>query len=322
MIDFRGLSQFHTYLIASKSRDEQDGFSRDDDDALYCAVLSQVLSCPSLESELTTDRQSFHNLAEYVVKEKFALVRKPDRTMVMGISNSNLGTPDYEKAVVQHAEYCNALIRCGLQVIELPSCPEYPDSCFIEDTAIIADEAVVISNPGHPSRNGEKHSVEEFFATQTKQKIFQINTPGFVDGGDVMRLENHFYIGLTDRTNLAGAEQLAQVLRGLGMSASTVDVSGMLHLKTGITPVGADTVICVAKLLHSEAFAPIAKKVLAPEDELHGANCLSIGDHIIVPANCPQVQDELRQLGKKIIPVEMTEFQKLDGGLTCLSLIF
>lgn len=256
------------------------------------------------------------------MKEKFALVRKPDRTMVMGISNANLGTPDFENALVQHAEYCNALGRCGLQVIELPPLPEYPDSCFVEDTAIVVDGAVIITNPGHPSRNGEKHSIEEFFATQTSQKIFHIKEPGFVDGGDVMRLGSHFYIGLTERTNEAGAEQLTQILRGLGMSASTVNVSGMLHLKTGITPVGSNAVICVSNFLNHEAFAMIPKKIVAPAEEPHGANCLSIADHVIVPANSPLVQNELSQLGKEIIPVEMSEFRKLDGGLTCLSLIF
>ncbi len=128
-----------------------------------------------------------------------AIVRRPGRNFAEGITTSNLGKPDFEKALEQHSAYCNALTGCGLELIVLEADERYPDGCFVEDTAIVTSEVAVITRPGAASRMGEEAEISETLSEF--RKIETIKFPGTLDGGDVLRAENHFFIGISGRTN-------------------------------------------------------------------------------------------------------------------------
>lgn len=246
-----------------------------------------------------------------------AIVRQPGKNFADGITTSNLGKPSYEKALEQHNAYCEALKKCGLDVTVLEADERFPDGCFVEDTAVVTKEVAIISRPGDPSRIDEVEKISEELSKHKKTE--RIVAPGFLDGGDIMRVENHFYIGLTKRTNIEGANQLESILNKYGHTASTVNVDKILHLKTGIAYLGDGNFIAVKQL--AEKFSPSKIIVLDPE-ESYSANCLKINNYLLVPKGFPKSKAKILELGYDIIEVEMSEFRKMDGGLTCLSLLF
>lgn len=136
-----------------------------------------------------------------------AIVRTPGKSMVNGLTSAGLGLPDYEKALNQHADYVRALQSCGLDVLVLPVDEQYPDSTFVEDVALLTSACAIVTNPGAPSRKGEtaeiKQVLGDFYTT-----IEEIQDPGTVEAGDIMMVGSHFYIGLSERTNAVGAQQL------------------------------------------------------------------------------------------------------------------
>ena len=161
-----------------------------------------------------------------------AIVRTPCRALVNGLSSANLGQPDYHKALLQHADYIEALKECGLQVTVLPADENFPDSTFVEDVALMTPRCAILTNPGAPSRTLETRSmlktIRKFYAN-----VETIEAPGTVEAGDIMMVGDHYYIGLSERTNQAGAEQVIAFLEAHGMRGSMVDITGVLHLKTG-----------------------------------------------------------------------------------------
>ena len=158
-----------------------------------------------------------------------AIVRTPGRSIVGGLSNSKtLGLPNYEQAIIQHQSYINVLTKCGLDVLVLEPCEEYPDSTFVEDVALITPNCVIITRPGAPSRRGEVHEIE-FILKQKFKNIEAIEAPGTIEGGDIMMVGDHYYIGLSERTNLEGANQIIQILKKYGMSGSTISLKKVLH---------------------------------------------------------------------------------------------
>ncbi len=174
-----------------------------------------------------------------------AIVRAPSENFADGLTSVDLGVPVFETALVQHRAYCEALVRCGLSLIELEPDPKYPDSTFVEDTAILTEKCAVITRPGAPSRSGEILSMA---ATLSKyyDKLDAVQPPGTIDGGDVCQIENHFLIGISDRTNEEGARQLSKYLQAAGFTSSHVDIrgiNGLLHLKSGISYLGENRVL-------------------------------------------------------------------------------
>ena len=163
-----------------------------------------------------------------------AIVRKPGKTMINGLTSANLGLPIYQKAVKQHIAYVNALKNCGLEVLELNSDENFPDSTFVEDTALLTPYCAIITHLGAATRKGEiieiKKSIRKYYST-----IEEIKPPGTVEAGDIMMVGNHFYIGISQRTNLTGANQLIGVLNKYGMTGSVVYLEKVLHLKTGLS---------------------------------------------------------------------------------------
>jgi dimethylargininase len=248
-----------------------------------------------------------------------AIVRQPGKNFADGITTSTLGKPSYEKALEQHNAYCEALMKCGVDVIVLEADERYPDGCFVEDTAVVTKEVAIITRPGNPARLGEEIKISEVL--KDYKAIATINAPGNLDGGDILRVENHFYIGLTDRTNDEGARQLSAHLLKHGYTSSTIAVKDILHLKTGIAYLGNNNYIAIndlAKLFHSANYNTIELET----DETYSANCLKVNDYLLIPKGFPKSKKMIADLGYKIIEVEMSEFRKMDGGLTCLSLLF
>jgi len=234
-----------------------------------------------------------------------------------------LGTPDYERARQQHAAYCEALERCGLQLTHLEVDERYPDSTFVEDTAVLIPAGAILTRPGAASRMGEVESIRETLS-RLCPRIASIQEPGTVDGGDVCEAGNHFFIGLSDRTNEAGAGQLAELLASYGYTSSTVDirnVKDILHLKSGLAYLGEDRLVVIEALANrqeSRGYQIVRTNV----DEEYAANCVRVNDYVLVAAGYPLFDQTLRGAGYKTIALEMTEFQKMDGGLSCLSLRF
>ncbi|MDA3838801.1 MAG: arginine deiminase family protein [Candidatus Delongbacteria bacterium] len=251
---------------------------------------------------------------------KYAVVRKPAQSMVDGITEANLGKPDYKKACKQHNNYIEALKKCGLEVTVLEPLNDFPDSCFIEDVAVCTPHCAIITNPGADSRNAEVIDLDKIL-DKFNDDIENIIFPGTLDGGDIMMVGDHFYIGMSDRTNIQGANQLISILESYGMSGSVVEMDKMLHLKTGINCIEHNNFLVSGEFIDHPAFS-ILNKIIVPEDEAYAANSLWINDKVIVPFGFPKTKKMIEDLGYEIIEVDTSEFRKLDGGLSCLSLRF
>ncbi len=249
-----------------------------------------------------------------------AIVRKPCPDMVNGITSANLGKPDYSKALEQHLQYISALKECGLNVTVLESLNDFPDSTFIEDAALCTSKFAVITNPGAPERNGEKifmHEVlKEFFSN-----IEEIYSPGTLDAGDVMMAGNYFYIGISERTNHEGAEQLINILRKYGMDGTKVPLNTMLHLKTGLSYLENNNLLVSGEFINNPVFSEFSH-ITVEENEAYAANSLWVNGYVIVPEGFPKTKLLIENAGYQTITINVSEFQKLDGGLSCLSLRF
>lgn len=251
------------------------------------------------------------------------IVRRPCRAMVDGITSApELGKPDYELALRQHDSYIAALERCGVAVTVLPADERYPDSCFVEDPAVITCRCAIITNPGAPSRNGEKDeilgAVKRFFPDD---KIEYIQAPGALEGGDVMMVGSHFYVGRSARTNIEGIRQFIAILEKYGLTGSEVPLEKVLHLKTGVNYLENNNLLVSGEFVDKPDFACF-HKILIPEEEAYAANCIWVNGTVIVPQGYPAVERAVRKLGYEVILVDTSEFRKLDGGLSCLSLRF
>jgi dimethylargininase len=253
-----------------------------------------------------------------------AIVRKPCTRFAAGLTSVDLGSPDLERAIEQHDAYCRALESCGLEVIDLPADEAHPDSTFVEDTAVLTARGAIIARPGAPSRRGEIHAIEPVLRDYFKE-LHYIREPGTVDGGDVCEAGEHFFIGISQRTNEEGARQLARWLDSLGYSSSLIDIRGLsniLHLKSGLAYVGGSNCLIIEPLLLSDDhLCKYTLSVLSAPDE-YAANCLLLNGKVLVAAGFETVQKQLEHLGCETIALDMSEFQKMDGGLSCLSLRF
>ena len=252
-----------------------------------------------------------------------AIVRRPCRAMVEGItSNPQLGKPDYDLALKQHDTYIAALEKCGVEVTVLPGDERYPDSCFVEDPAVITRKCAIITNPGAASRNGEKDeilgAVRAFFP---EDRIEYIKAPGTLEGGDVMMVGDHFYVGRSARTNEEGIRQFIAILEKYGLSGSEVPLKKVLHLKTGVNYLENGNMLVSGEFVNKSEFA-MFHRIEIPEEEAYAANCIWVNGTVVVPEGYPAVEAAVRQAGYPVLLVDTSEYRKLDGGLSCLSLRF
>jgi dimethylargininase len=251
---------------------------------------------------------------------KQAIVRRPCPAIVEGLSNNDLGKPDYQLALQQHLQYMKALMACGLKITILDPDNNYPDSTFVEDTALLTKKCAIITNPGAPSRKGETKEISSLLAGHFEE-IEQIKSPGTVDAGDIMMVGSHFYIGLSERTNNEGAIQIVKILEKYGMTGSLVPLAKVLHLKTGISYLENNTFLAAGEFVNKAEFKDF--KIIPVEDEeSYAANSIWVNDCVIMPAGYPKTQKVIEQAGYKILAVNTSEFRKIDGGVSCLSLRF
>ncbi|MCB2145716.1 MAG: amidinotransferase [Deltaproteobacteria bacterium] len=248
-----------------------------------------------------------------------AITRRPVKELAAGITTSILGPPDYIKALDQFNAYVNALKQCGLSVTVLDPLDGYPDAHFVEDAAVVTPDIAVITNPGAAPRKGEVPSIAA--ALQPFRKIVWVQPPGTLDGGDVLMVDRHFFIGLSDRTNEQGARQLGDAVTGFGCTWTPVRVAAGLHFKSSVNAVGSDTLLTTQPFADHPALAGFHRIVISAQEEYAG-NTLWVNGHLIMPTGFPDTRKKLETLGRPIIELDTSEFRKMDGGLTCLSLRF
>lgn len=250
-----------------------------------------------------------------------AIVKEPCGRFASGETSVDLGAPDLEVARCQHQAYCDALESCGIELIRLPAEEEYPDSTFVEDTALLTPRGAVLTRPGAESRRGEVQSIAPIVRTHF-DNVHAIEAPGTVDAGDVCEAEDHFFIGISRRTNAHGAKQLARILDSFGYTSSLIDIrrlSNILHLKSGLAYLPGKRLVIIDALRELEEFSGYNLIRLNSTEE-YAANCLSLNGKILIASGFPALKRELG--GDSIISLDMSEFQKMDGGLSCLSLRF
>jgi dimethylargininase len=252
-----------------------------------------------------------------------AIVRPPAKTFNQGLTTAQLGSPDFDLALAQHELYCVALQKCGLELIRLEAQESYPDSTFVEDVAVLVGKAAILTNPGADSRKGEvtamRPVLEHYF-----NNVYTISAPGTLDGGDICEAGQHVFIGISERTNEEGGRQLANYLAKEGFSSSFVEVRGtpgILHLKSGIAYLGDNRLVLI------DAFVGLLQfknydEFRVDEAENYAANCVRVNDFVLLPEGYPKIQQSLVDYGYRVLVLDMSEYRKMDGGLSCLSLRF
>lgn len=252
---------------------------------------------------------------------KNAIARRPGHSLVKGITSTpELGKPDYGLAIKQHDVYIEALKSCGVGVTVLKADERFPDSCFVEDVAVCTKKFAMIAKPGAPSRKGEEKEIIEVIK-KFYNDIEYIKVPGTLEGGDVMMVKDHFYVGLSKRTNREGAKQLIKALKKYGMSGSIVEMSEMLHLKSGLAYLEDNVLLVTGEFINNVEFEKF-NKIMINEEEVYSANCIRINDYVLVPAGYPKTKEKIKAVGFKLIVVDTSEYKKVNGGLSCLSLRF
>jgi len=249
-----------------------------------------------------------------------AIVRSPGKSSVNGITTADLGSPSYTLAMQQHRAYVEALDKCGLNVTLLPSIEQFPDSTFVEDTAVLLPDCAVITRPGAETRRGEIVSMAAALE-YSYQTIRYIEEPGTLDGGDVLKTKDCFYIGLSDRTNQEGANQLIRILNQYGLSGTTIRLNHFLHLKSGVAYLGDNSLVVGGECRHAEEFSSF-NIIATDDDETYAANLLYLNETVVMASGYPKLKSKLQERGFPITELKMSEFEKLDGGLSCLSLRF
>jgi len=222
------------------------------------------------------------------------------------------------RAAEQHRLYEKALIAVGCTIQRLPSLPDLPDSVFVEDTAVVLPELAIIARPGAASRRFEVTSVAD--ALRTHHPLTFIESPGTLDGGDVLPIGSTIYVGESTRTNADGIRQLAEVASAYGYSVRPVKLSGCLHLKSAVTRVAEYVILLNSAWVDSSAFRGLHQIEVHP-GEPFAANALWIGENVIYPATYDETRQRLEQNAINLHLVETDELQKAEGGVTCCSIL-
>ena len=250
-----------------------------------------------------------------------AIVRRLSASFADGLTSSGLGPPDLALAKEQHDGYVSALVACGLAITCLPEEDRFPDATFVEDTAVLTAEGSILCRPGATSRAGEVDAIRDAVYAICPV-VDAIAAPGTVDGGDVCQAGGTFFIGVSARTNPDGAGQLAAGLKRLGFDAVLVDIrghSGLLHLKSGLAWLGGARLAAAGALATDRAFATY-DVLPVPAGEEYAGNCVLVNGRVLLASGFPRFEEALRGRGHELLALPMSEFQKMDGGLSCLSL--
>ena len=245
-----------------------------------------------------------------------ALLRRPASNVAEGLTTLDEGRPDAGLTLAQFEAYAAALRDAGLETTILEPLDAFPDAHFVEDVAVITPGATVLTHPGADARRGEVEAIAAHLRADAR-----IEAPGTLDGGDVLVVGDRVFVGLSTRTNEHGARQLAALVEAQGMECEFVPVTGGLHLKSSVNAVADDTLLLTRAFAEHPAFASL-ERIVVPDGEDYAANVLRVNDRVLVPAGYPGTLRALRVLGVEVVELDTSEFRKMDGGLTCLSLRF
>ncbi len=249
-----------------------------------------------------------------------ALVRPVSRSLAAcELSFRDREPIDLGQAAAQHQAYAAALEAAGLAVEWLPELPDQPDAVFVEDPILVLDEIAIVGNPGAASREGEVASVAE--AVALYRPLFRLPPDARLEGGDVMRVGRTIYVGRSARTNEAAHRALAEILLPFGYTVVPVTLTDCLHLKTGVTYAGNDCFLANPAWVDVSALSG-AEVVPLPDDEPWAANTLTVGGRVFLPAGFPRTRDLLAGRGHNVVTIDVSELQKAEGSLTCLSVLF
>jgi dimethylargininase len=228
---------------------------------------------------------------------------------------------DYERACHQHSQYERVLEELGCRVVSLDPLDEMPDSVFVEDTAVILDELALITRPGAASRRGEVDSIRE--TLRPRLALIEIEQPGTLDGGDVLRAGRTIWVGLSSRTNQEAVDQMRTMLEPYDYEIRCVDVFGCLHLKSAVTLLRATPepiLLLNPKLVDPRVFAGIETIAVDPSEDF-AANALLVGETVICAEEAPRTRRRLERAGLTVVPLQTDELARAEGGLTCCSLL-
>ena len=248
---------------------------------------------------------------------KNAVIRKPNKSIQNGLSSQNLH-PQYRIVLEEHSNYIKAMEEAGLKINLLESLEEFPDSLFVEDPALIYKSSLVILNPFDPSRNGEKDIIKD-----EVKHLFEnilIVEDGFVEGGDILNINNHFIIGLSDRTNKLGAENLSKILEKIGATVTICKTpNDILHFKSECSVLNNDTILVSNKMAKLDYLKTNYNLIELPIGEEGASNSVRINDKLLLPDGFIQAEEILSK-NYNIIKVKVDEIAKVDAGLSCMSL--
>lgn len=235
------------------------------------------------------------------------------------LSYINRQAIDYNLAVKQHKAYCDALREEGLTVIEMSMNREYPDSTFVEDTAVVVDELGMMTNMGAESRRGEVIGIES--ELKNYRKIYRMKEPATLDGGDVLRVGKNIYVGITPRTNNLGAKSLASALKPFGYNVRPVTVKDCLHFKSACTAIDKQTLLVNPEWINLNEFEGF-KIVNIDKSEPWSANTLWINNTVYIHAGFTKTAEKIQKLGFSVKTIDISELIKAEAGLTCSSIVF
>jgi dimethylargininase len=247
-----------------------------------------------------------------------ALVRQPAQSVIHGLTSQTGPRPVFAAIAREHSEYVRALEECGLSVEILPPLEDYPDSIFVEDPALVFGDAAILLRPGAPTRLGEATEMD-LALSRRFDRVLRMKD-GFADGGDMLLTPECLLIGVSTRTDQAGAAELSGLLQQLGIRSRLVNTpAGTLHLKSDCSLIAPDCIICTASLGASGIFDDYRKRVV-PDTEKRAANSLRLNDTILVGEEFPVTIDLLERDGYRVRSLPVTGIGKLDAGLSCMSL--
>jgi dimethylargininase len=248
-----------------------------------------------------------------------AITRQPGSSITNGLRAEDIGTPDLKQMLADHTSYVEALRETGATIVELPALEAFPDAVFVEDTALCLPEGAVLMRPGAPSRAGEVEQMASTLRTLCDE-VLEIKGPGFIEGGDILTTGREILVGLSERTNLAGVEELTRLVAKWGYRVRTVTTpEGVLHFKTDCSLLNADTILSTKRLAASGCFEGY-NVIHTCDGEDAAANAIRYNQFVVMPAHFPKTAARLRDAGFEVREINNTECAKLDGGMSCLSL--
>lgn len=248
-----------------------------------------------------------------------AIVRRPAKSVTAGLRAVDRGAPTYDGVVAEHDAYVAALQAAGVEVTVLPALEDFPDSLFVEDPALVFTEGAILMRPGASTRLNEVREIAPVLRDMF-ETVIELPSPGHAEGGDILTTSKSVMIGMSDRTDLAGAEGLQACLKRFGRDSVIVETPpGVLHFKTDCSLLDKETILSTERLAASGVFDGF-ETVLIPEGEEAAANALRVNDVVMVGAGFPRTIEMLDKRGYDVVPLATSQIGKIDAGLSCMSL--